>query len=296
MVGQQINLSIMLPPAGTTAYQWSIPGMDAGTAFKDYQPNATNSNYTPLAPSDLTNSFVSFYCLAGGSISPNCTLTVNGHALTIPATINVVRPSATITATQGVIAADTNFQASQDGIPWLHFGRSGRVGMYFTQTNSIPSGYSGIFQWVQLLNTDIITRTTTTTTNTVGVLPGNDGGINNEFPYGNDPGDPIGTSDSPGSKLRTNNISVLKSFAATMYLMWQPDSTNALVGGDRTVLVPLRSYQWSWNGTATNAAPTNNGTGWGLQSKSYPTATSDVDATIEPVWTTNSANSYHVIP
>ena len=136
---------------------------------------------------------------------------------------------------------------------------------------------------------------TLTNTTAAGSQPHVDtGGCDTIYPYPGYP-DSSGAVDSPGSILQTNYTSVSRNFTATMYLMWQPNSTNAAVNGDSVVWVPLRSYQWNWSGTATNASPTtNNGTGWGVATSSLPSSTAtNVDTTNEPTWSTNSANNWN---
>jgi hypothetical protein len=295
VVGQQMNLTNAISGITNTAitYHWGIPGVSSGTAFKDYEPE-TNApyacNYTNLAPSDLTNNYCNFYWSDGATNRMvYCTNVIYGQTNVVSATFNVSRPHAMIFATNGTIAAgyDPNYNVFQT---YLHFGDPPTnypppvpvPGMYFTETNSPASGgFTGSFQWVQLLTNATLIRTTSTSTNTITEPPG----LDTTYPYGFSDIDPVGTSDSPGLALYTTNNYGYESFNATMYLTWQANTNST--GGDKTVPVPLRGYQWNWSGTATNASPTtNDGTGWGIKSTTYPTTNApDFDVTNEPAWT-----------
>jgi len=295
VVGQQINLtnyiSPNIPHSAITSYKWTIPGANNTTndmAFYDYEPNANNSGYTNLfTPTNYTtNNYVNFYWSNGGANQVvTCTEVVYGQTNTISASFNVVRPQAGILVNQGVtqgqILADTDYRFSIIyGTPFLHFGTAiTDSGMTFSQTNSVPTPFTGNFSWVQIITADSANYTTNTASYTLR-KSGFDGP---DFPYASTPA----TTDSPGSQLRTIDTKVTRNFNATMYLMWQADSSS--VGGDKTVPVPLRGFPWNWSGTATNAPPTNNGTGWGVESRVYPTNTVDVNVTNEVQWTTNAA-------
>jgi hypothetical protein len=307
-VGQQMNLTNMISGVSTNAitnWKWSIPGANGNTntdtAIYEYEPTAQNSNYTNLVtPTNyLTNAsgipFCNFYFTAPGTNQVSCTTVIYGQTNTVSATFNVSRPHAVITASQGTIRAGFDPDYS-DYLGYLHFGDpptnyppSPTPGMYFTQTNTpATGGFTGMFSWVQVLTNAAITRSPPLTNNTISVSPGyDDGGGSGVFPEPLDTNDPVGTSDSPGANLPTDKNYCHQVFNATMYLMWKA-STNS-VNGDKTIMVPLRAFQWDWNATASNASPTtNDGTGWGIQSANYPTNTTDVDITNEPSWTTNA--------
>ncbi len=301
-VGQQVNLSVYAPGLNITNYQWTIPGMGAGTAFKNYDPEGSPSNpYTPLASSDLTNSSVSFYYSDGGAKSLSCTLTVNGHPLVIPVSLNSRRPTnATITATiEGIVAVDTNYSENQPYAPpvtYLHFGQ-GRLpnngGMGFLASTITPpndsSGkpFSGTFTWVQVIGNDTITLTDGN--GHQSQAPGSPAsGLDNQFPYFPPNWQLNPASDSPAVSLdgAIGDVNVHRSFSATMYLMWKPIN---LPNADGAVWVPLRAVTWSWAGTAiwSNSQ-------WSLYSHSEPgpvgQVVPDFDETIEPQWSQVTVN------
>ncbi len=67
-----------------------------------------------------------------------------------------------------------------------------------------------------------------------------------------------------------------------------------MLNGDKVIWVPLRSYKWTFSGTATNAAPT--GIGWGMKSISPTTGIANVDATNEPTWAIQGKNNWDSPP
>jgi hypothetical protein len=302
-VGQQMNLTYVPPTnyAGTaTNYLWKIPGADNGTAFKDYEPNDTNSCYTNLAPSDLTNSYCHFYwCGDATNQTVTCTAIMNGNSVTESATLSLLSPTTNpiLASTNALapIAADTNYIRysvfkSYDSA-WLHFGPAlnGHSGITFSQTNSSPNGFSGNFDWVQVI-TNYAAQTVHDSgpSTTVHSYPG----LDTFYPYDLGHPSPNSVNDSPGVPLSSSSLDVSKStsFNATMYLIWQA-STNS-TGGDKTVPVPLRKVNWNWSGNATNNS------GWTLipDSAVYPTNLNDLPATNEPTWTNNVMNFYITHP
>ena len=310
-IGQQVNLTNIIsgvPTNSITYWKWIIPGANGSTnndtAIYGYAPTAENSNYTNLVtPTNyLTNSsgipFCNFYFTAPGTNQVSCQTVIYGQTNTVSATLYVFGPTATESATHGTIAADTNFHIGSTPvtIPFLHFGDTLTVpGMTLSQTTASPPPtaagltFSGTNAWVQVLTNTSYGYTaggTTVTKTTFGC----DGGRGNNFPY---PNASVGANtstmeDSPGAPLNATNSSVFRNFNATTYVMWQ--CTNA-PNGDATILVPLKSYQWNWGGTATNGAPS---AGWGLESSNYPSSTAtNIAATNEPTWSTNAAYNYH---
>jgi hypothetical protein len=277
-VGQQINLTNMILGSATnaavTSYHWVIPGANNttnDTAFYDYEPTVTSSNYTNLfTPTNYTtNSYCNFYWSSGGSNQVvYCTNVVYGQTNVVSAMFNVSSPQAKINATEGTIGINGFY---------LVFGTT-NYGMIFSPTSSGPAGFAGTNQWVQVIQGQ--TNIVTTPTNTVS-----SSGCDTQFPYPKAPPGSAGTVDSPDSILAGTYLTVHRDFNATMYLMWQPYSTNALVNGDNTVLVPLRAINWNWSGTATNNS------GWSLVPGSavYPSNTNDFNVTSEPAWTNDGA-------
>jgi hypothetical protein len=294
-VGQQINLTNVIsgvPSSAITSYQWNIPGATNGTAFYDYEPTVTNSNYTNLfTPTNYTtNSYCNFYWSSPGTNVVTCTEVIYGQTNTVSATLNVLGPTNTgISATEGTIGINALTNE-------LTFGQiagpgSPPAGMLFTPTYTSPSGFAGTNAWIQLLppTNQSSVWVFPTQTITAGITGGNDavaGQVNFYYPYS--VLYPGGADDSPNASLPTSATNVTRYFDATMYSMWKPYSTNSLVNGDNTVWVPLRSYHWNWYGVATNGAPTAS---WGLAASTLPNRTdTNVIVTQEPIWTSTNAD------
>jgi len=297
-VGQQINLTNMVLGSATnaavTSYHWAIPGANNttnDTAFYDYQPNAENSNYTNLfTPTNyLTNSHVNFYWSSGGSNQVvYCTNVIYGQTNVVSATFNVSRPTnCVVSATPGNVGVGVTSR----GVPILYDGlgpaKTLSPGISFNETmGALPPGFTATNVWNQIINQDAETWTTGASSMSSNRF-GYDGANDDEYPY--DVGDT--TRDSPRGPLPSTNTALTRAFRATMYFMWQPASSS--VNGDKTVVVPLRSYQWNWQGTATNGAPS---AGWGLEiGTNYPGAT-NVDVTVEPQWSTNAFFNWNPYP
>jgi hypothetical protein len=188
----------------------------------------------------------------------NCTLFFyNGQApLTISAfgLFNMFRPQATVTTTTGTVAVDTNYSGYAFA---LHYGNNvmdyaeTNVGILFIPTITIPDGFSGYTEWVQVLNcssgqTEFPDHSWSPLNTIYNVLDGND-------PYPNAPfDDSTTTADSPGIAGVDYDLVLTRDFDASMWLMFTPD------GGHR---VPLNRVDWHWSGAATNT-----GTSWSLTS------------------------------
>jgi hypothetical protein len=293
VVGQQINLTNMISGVLTnaiTSYQWHIPGANNTTndpAFYDYQPSATNSCYTNLfTPTNYTtNSFIQFYWSSAGTNQVSCTTVIYGKTSTVAATLNVLRPTSSLTAS----TTTTSLQTDNPRLPRVIFADvlGGTNGIIFTGTVSAPAPFTGTNVWNQIVNNDVEQVRSPLTSFQIQ-SSGYDGTKNNWYPYQEFVGaNPV---DSPGQGLFSFETNNTRQFTATMYLMWKADTNS--VNGDKTVAVPLRSWQWNWGYTVTNAAPSTNGTSaWGIQaSTNYPSyGLTNVDETNEPTWSTNEA-------
>jgi len=297
VVGQQMNMTNFISGGfatnAVTSYHWAIPGANNttnDTAFYDYEPTAQNSNYTNLfTPTNYTtNNYCNYYWSSGGTNQVvSCTTIMYGQTNTVAATLNVERPVAGIATATGTT---TIFSYGSTHLVVFGDATTGINGMTFTETNSVPSPFTGNFIWNQLVNTNSVVRT--------GLVPtsfssfGYDGGDGNYYPYHYITGSTA--VDSPQTTLYSDDATSLRQFTATMYLMWKA-STNS-VNGDKTVAVPIRSWQWNWNSEATNSAPSTNGTSaWTLlYGTNYPSpGLANIDATNEPTWSTNEFYNRH---
>jgi hypothetical protein len=192
------------------------------------------------------------------------------------ATFNVKRPTASITTSTGTVALDL----ASGGSFSLHFGvlsTSGTPGITFSRSISIPTGFTGNTQWVQVVDSTL--RTRTPNGGNTQTLQGS--GLDTTYPYTTTI---LSTEDSPRSGVSPcdySSVSVSDSF--TMWLMFRPTGTNA-------IWVPLRQVSWSWAGQGDRFTSC----GWILSSSSHSTNPADTDSTTFPTWTSNvSSLTFH---
>ncbi len=189
---------------------------------------------------------------------------------------NMFRPKAKITTTTRAVIV-----ASRLGSPTLSFGLPlpNQQGILFTATILVPDGFSGSYEWAQIVNNSQATRQRASD---LKYDRYHSAGLDSVFPYGSDPPDnPLQTTDSPdygllGGFLEYNAL----TDEFEMWFMFQPNP----VGSH---LVPLRAVNWNWSGSATNTL-----NGWVLESGTGTNSVnpSDFDAETYPYWTDNVTN------
>lgn len=269
IVGQQMNLQCQLnftvPPSWVfTNFQWTVPGF----AISSFVVAADSSSAVVVTNFPLNNSNVVFYWVDGASNrTVQCSATVNGKTVTGQATFNVLRPTATVTTQTGSVAAD-NFLGE------LVFENTNTFapGIIFSSTMTIPSGFSGTNEWVQVDSNPVRKYQSTNSTWWVYTENGTGPYLDTTYPYqtffaANMP------ADNPNLPFQ-NHSQVVASDSMEMWLMFKP------TGGQ---WVPLRAVNWSWSGSATN----NTGT-WTLESGStHSVNPSSFDTTTYPQWNNN---------
>jgi hypothetical protein len=262
VVGAQINLSLQVLPAGTSAsnIQWSVPGTPAAS----YVANSSTGTVTSLSNSNLQSSSLTFYWYDGvnGRVV-SVSGTVNGAAFSRGATFNITAPSPATPGiglpTQGHLNINNIGDcAGNPSAPTMVFGNisgpvpgtncvyRGDAGIIFSPpTIGTTSTPPGSFFFVQLVTGDHVTYTypsggppplNCTATNTPG-LDGN-------YPYQGVTGQPV--PDAPGTPLPSIYSTVSRDFAATMYLMWQSNTSGSIP-------VPMGSNAWSFSGSTTQS-------------------------------------------
>jgi len=234
IVGQQINLVAEVKPAGTTisSQQWTIPGNPIANYAVNFTCETCATSGTVTQLSSLNSSSETFYWYTGGdNRQVQYSATINGQQYSATATFNVKRPTAQVLATTpGSVAAD-----QADGFWALHFGVPGlgnAHGINFSiQSLTIPTGFSGTTEWVQLVTNS--TRTAQLNTGPQQTLQGS--GLDTLYPY--DTGN--STDDSPAQGLDCDHYSAYTvNDQFTMWLMFKPSTTGA-------IYVPLRKVDWS---------------------------------------------------
>lgn len=285
IVGQEINLTTSVQPTNGTVTdsQWTVPGGNSDrianyvVTFTDNQ-HPTSAVVTNLT--SLTSSSVDFYWISGGNgRTVEYSAKVNGKPVHAQVTFNVQRPTAAITAT----ASSTNIGVdSVSQLTELRLGNPDATpGITFTRSLTIPTGFNGSSEWVQVF----IHKNASLTPSSGPVINASTSGLDDVYPYPLDSNATQTngkTSDSPGiaidgfSGVTFTAASV--DFNATMWLLFQPSGTTG-----NKIWVPLRKVTWTWT-----AAASKSGSTWSITSHSDPGTLSDADATAHPVWTTNA--------
>jgi hypothetical protein len=284
IVGQSISLSSQVQSGGLTATskQWTVPGTrvanyvvvcsgplqgDGTTQCQNTPSPGTSGTVTSLT--NLATDNISYYWVDGGDgRQVQFSVTVNGVSNSATATFNVKRPTATVTATTGTVAVDSNYP---NGFA-LHFGNpSGTPGVTFTPSITIPSGFTGTTEWIQMANSN---RTFQPNVGSQVVFTAS--GLDTTYPYSFN----NSTADSPGTAFSACDFtSATTNDSFTMWLMFKPNVSS----GFTAIWVPLRAVSWSWTADASRNAGTCN---WTLNSSSK--SATDADSTAHPQWTSNA--------
>jgi hypothetical protein len=256
-VGQVIALVGCLPngsPAGLSisTSSWGTP---TGTVVGGFDPSQTNNQQVMGLPAQNVQNF-SFAWVGTGLQQATVTYSyilnnLEGNQATL--NFNVYGPTtdrsdgAYFTATPGTVNVWPAGTASAGNStnPWLEFGNGkNNFGMIFNVAAAPPDMSNGAFQWVQLLGQRTSQyRTTPPTSNST-----NTGGLDNWYPYPTPPNNPTLTADSPGIELIVYGVSSFSeaadSFAAKMYLMWDPQiPSSAQVAAGQTTCSAASSIQ-----------------------------------------------------
>lgn len=151
----------------------------------------------------------------------------------------------------------------------MHYGDVNTPGISFFRTITIPTGFSGINQWVQIINSQVRGLQAT---NGIWYLKQATNVLDTFYPY---PGSTSTVNDTPGEgtdgPLPLKGVSASDNFS--MCLMFKP------TGGQ---WVPLRKTVWSWSGVGSLS-----GNNWVLTSNSNTANPTDTDLTAYPQWTNN---------
>ncbi len=273
IVGQQINLSAVVDPSGLTptSYQWTIPG----TRIANYSADATAGTVTHLTATNLTQSSVGFYWIDGAdNREVECVVSFNGVACKGKATFNVKRPTASVAATTGAVGVGT---LTNQAAVWLHFGDKAAIpGISLSQENTIPPGFSGDWEWVQVVQASVLRAKDAVT----GKWRKKEGsGLDTTYPYNQSP---VLAEDSPRLELRSSKVEETADESFSIWLMFKPSTPNS-------IWVPVRKVNWYWKGNAVQSSGS-----WSLTSSTHATNPSDADSTDHPTWTGNIANSIWV--
>jgi len=130
---------------------------------------------------------------------------------------------------------------------------SGQAGIIFSPpTTGTTSTPPGSFFFVQLITGDTVTYSRTGAT--LNCTATNTPGLDADYPYQGKTG--LSVTDAPTTALPSTYTTASRNFAATMYLMWQSNTSGSIP-------VPIGSVGWSFSGSTTQSNET-----WGTPSGS----------------------------
>ncbi|MBV9181791.1 MAG: hypothetical protein JO356_10805 [Acidobacteria bacterium] len=251
-----------------TGNNWTIPGTIVGgynasdNTGSVVPPILTNPSATIYWIQATQNLQVQYsYCMVNGKCSP-----------TAAATFNVDGPNPiVVTTTTGTWQVFNGRLSYGDPTP------SATHGILFTLTP--PPGYTGSYQWVQLINNQI-EHVTLQDGSSYACGPAS--GLDTQYPYSTS--NPTG--DSPSVGLASNGTYEQESIDATMYLMWDPSP-----GSQSSIPVPLGHVDWTPTGTANY----DSANGWSIDNNnSSPPSGSTLNfqnSTTYPTWAVNVVNN-----
>jgi hypothetical protein len=285
IVGQQMNWQCRLSMTNSfmtnfplANFKWTIPGY----AISNYVANDSSGIvYTNFS---TVNSNVVF-CWVDGVTNladatnrvVQCSATVNGKTVTGQATFKVVKPMTTIAPW----TSSVNVNSSQLGLGLaLVFADSTGYGIIFSNTMTVPSGFSGTNEWIQVITSGPVDNLQDAgLTNHVWTENGSSPYGDNPIPYAAFYGpNPF---DAPALQLTNGYVRAAASGSFEMTMMFQP------AGG---IPVPLRTVNWTWGGSATNGPG-----GWQLESGSNGVPTV-FDTETYPTWKSATTNAQFIPP
>jgi hypothetical protein len=285
IVGQEVELTLS-PDSGSpqpSNLSWNITGSRKekwDVKWKD-EESPTSAMDIDIAASDNP---IKFFWHDGDfnakAESATATFKINNRDFIRRVNFRVFEPLVTVTAQQGTVSLDDNFDVPADS---LHYGKNrinqGTPGMLVNFGSvTIPLGLSGTWQWVQTITKNRLRGSPFVTEIASG------SGLDTLYPY---PFSRVGTGteaeDSPGQVLlRDNNLFDFYQVSDNYitYLMFKPN-----VSGPAH-WVPMRRVIWRWGGKASYFT----GTGWaGSALSSPPPVIGGLVTEVEyPRWTINS--------
>ena len=286
VIGQQIALCATYNlPSGVSVTQQSWSPDSNSTIVGGYNPSTASATIVTAQTNGQSTTF--YWVTPGTSVLSFNVVLSNSTAASATTTYNISGPNPSMPAitlpTNGQLNTDTLTGCSADpGGQYLVFGNltgavpqcsnppsaTGTAGIQFTPptTQSPP----GTFFFVQLVDTDTVTYSASGSSRTCTSTPG----LDLLYPYQNKRGQLV--NDAPALELLSTSTMESRSFAATMYLMWQSSTSGSIPA-------PLGYVDWNFSGSASE--PQLNST-WGPatgsgSAGSFVTATSP---TFYPTW------------
>jgi hypothetical protein len=291
MTGQAVNLSYTAT-GGTVIYPtWQV----SFTSVTAYTATTQSATETPINISNLKQESVKMHWIDQGTKSVTLLYYLSGGGQgSVTATFNLVGPTnVKVTAvTSGTITTDTGAKLNVTGKVTC-FDNGTQVGLAdgktsagiaFTAAATMPSGSSGTFGWVQIINSDNYQYSGP---NGYTAAEKSTGGLDLEagkttYVYG------IGNwvDDSPSMPLGSGTAGITQAsrqFEATMYLMWLADSAAD------TIPVPIGMSTWYTGWTVTyNPNSTDPTCKWTITRPYVTPYPFNLSYTRYPLWTSVS--------
>lgn len=242
LVGQQIALTVSLPPGASPASNnpWTIDGSIVG-GF-NISPSGDQPTTGQVINVAYSQSAVTFYWIGPGEFPVRYNYLLNGQPAAVSATFNV---SAPVNPTVVTITGDTVSVGYIGRHLYLAFGAEGVPGISFTASSVLPPGNSGQYQWLQLLVGESEFHTKLNGHQNNCSVPSPQGALDNTYPYNSTPGEnPV--RDSPEVRILDNDRDVTFSLAADMYLMWNPLLPQGCYPGGQCTSIPVPLGYTSW--------------------------------------------------
>jgi hypothetical protein len=296
--GQAVTVSIKASVAGTVV---SPRWQGSWTAVSDYPATVQSAKVIPVDIYQQKQDTVKFYWIDQGPKQVTVVFYLKNACIEGPANcvgqgsvtayFNVVGPTNVKVApvTSGTFITDTGAKLNVTGKVTCYDGGTKvgladgetSAGIVFKATATMPSGSSGTFAWVQLINIDNYQYSGfngKTAEERYDGLDLNRKQKTETYVYGY--GDWV--DDSPGMPLGAGNgfTQVTRQMTATMYLMWLGDSAKD------TIPVPIGAITW-WTGwTVTfNPKSTDPTCKWTISGGYVKPYRFVLDSAHYPIWT-----------
>jgi hypothetical protein len=287
VVGQSIALANDLAndgqsqswsPAGSPIGNYQLMPNTAPPCFQIVNPPAGCSTITQP---DLTQESATFYWTTQGTYDVDYQVQLpNGTLVGKTLQFSVGGPT-DVTVQTDLGSVETFDDLTKGWLLYCGVPESGTNCIKFEADASIPK-YDGTnkgrFEWVQLIDTAVTTLISTSGKKEI-CSPGT--GLDNTYPYKPPHYSEYSkiTVDSPDHVLPDGDEQVAETFAAQMYLEWDPNMPNSIP-------VVLGSTSWSWAGVADLE-----GNAWFLYSSTGPTASAFQQNTTYPTWMSVATNT-----
>ena len=288
-VGQNVSFALSGLPVGATPtnFRWTLDGtyFNARSNAVPGVPFPTCSSVPYVDSSLLTSNATTAWWISGG-FSPPTTYSVHvdvalvltngqtGH-LPLVGQFTMARPRASITATTSTVTVNSTL-----GDPELSFGTMNAPGILFSNTISMPDGFSGSTEWVQVVNETVHTKLRASDGKWMRYAGRSE--LDTQYPYPSASPDGSTTKDTPGGHLEYGFLEYnVVTSSYTMWLLFMPAPSGSH-------WVPLRAVSWNWGGSAANGTA-----GWALESGSATNSVNPVDSDAQtyPWWTDNITNT-----